>query len=155
MKYRDVFELERAINQGIESKSWKLLKRIAKISGAIKQVADPIREQLQPTDAIKEFQSAAKRIRVENTGLSEDEIQAKLKEMAAEHPKAQKDANEMEQLEKEILADTIELELDPIPEYLVHNKDELVISNNLYMVLSRLDLIDDSVVDIKKKKKKK
>jgi len=160
MKYKDVFELEQGINDGVTSKSWPLLKRLAAYTRMLSVIIEPIRARVQTPETVKQFQSALNRLKAQNAGLPEEELQKKITELVIEHKDAQLEALQQLELDKEISNDDIPEDeipkLVPIPESLLHEKDHLSISPRLYMTLNRLGLIeDDSNKDKKKEEPKK
>lgn len=143
MKYRDLFELENALKTGMSStKYWTLLKPLTKISSKVRRITDSVREQLEPTEAIKLFNSELNRLKTNMRGKDKEDMDKAVNDLVLKHHQAQIDALEKSELEREILDDAVEVELKQIPESYLHLNDELRISTELYTILDRLDLVE-------------
>lgn len=143
MKYMDVFELEKALKDGMTTKYWTLLKPLTKLLSKSRKITDPIRERLEPTEAVKKFNRELQHLVAESSGEKQEVVNDKIKKLKGKHKQAQVDAVEIQELEREILQDTVELNFKPIPESYFHEKEELRISTNLYCILDRLGFIED------------
>lgn len=141
MRNSDIHELERALTNGCRSKVWKLIKCVDEMLAKVRPIAETHRSRLAPTSAMKAFQRALDRLRAENAGDPPDVLDLKIRTLASEHAQAHIERDEIRQLEIEMLDDDTPVDLEPIPEPLLHDGGVLRVEPEAFLVLSRLGLI--------------
>jgi hypothetical protein len=140
---RDLFELEEALARGCKSKHWPLLKPWQKMAAVVSAAAGPKRDSLAPTAAMKSFQRALDRLRARNAGATGEQLAEMIRNLKREHQQAHIDQDEIRQLEIDMLADSTDVELEPIPEALLHDGDVLRVEPEAYFTLCRLELVKE------------
>ena len=157
--YSKLFEFETAVNQKSKTNYWPLIKGLDANMRKIRPLVDDVRKRLEPTPEIKEFIKEHRKVLSENSGASQEELMKIQADLRKKHAKAQEDTVRLQELEAEILADTVEIEFEPIPENLFHgtnnkaNEDELRIDLAAFLLMSDLGIVGEPVEEFVPKTK--
>ncbi len=146
LTYRNHYEIMDAVRKKCNTKRWPLVKGFSVWMSKIRLVTQDITDQLKEPATVTAYNTAVRKLQAELAGSPQEVINERLDLLLKEHPTASTDAQEIQDLEKDLLADSPAepTVLTPISEQHFHDKDTLLIEKDAFMLFYGLGLVEET-----------